>query len=135
MATGFALLRNAHPNLVRVIHALEAQLTATLAVSPQGLVEDVRLVQQLRVSEDVVRVLLAELVRLGFLRPLLLWRCPRGLGTAAESFAVGEFPPRVDCNRCGFPHDYDPADVERCFVATERLLASLRVVGPRAAAG
>ena len=122
----FDALRHNHPKWLADINALEACLTTTLATNPEALVEQVRLVQQLPASAEVVGVLLEELAGLGCLRPVFLWQCPAGLGTIAEASASANFAHQIDCDRCGAVHSFDHALIEATLAATDQLRTELK---------
>ena len=122
----FDVLRRNHPKWLSVVDALEACLATTLAAHPEALVEQLRLVQQLPASADVVGVLLEDLAGLGCLRAVLLWQCPAGQGTVAEASAYADFSDRVDCDQCGDVHSFDRALIEASLAATDQLRMELK---------
>ena len=122
----FDVLRRSHPKWLSTVDALEACLATTLAAHPEALIEQLRLVQQLPASAEVVGTLLHDLAGLGCLRVVLLWQCPAELGTVAEACAFADFPQRVDCDRCGNVHAYDDALIEATLAATDQLRTELK---------
>ena len=124
--SAFDVLRAKRPERIAAIEALQGQLSTTLARNAEALIEDDRLVQQLHEQRETIQDLLQDLVYLGCLQILFLWKCPNSQGTSAEAYELSQFPEEVECDRCGKVHAYDPAAIEVCFEATDRLRIELR---------
>ena len=122
----FDILRRNHPKWLSVVDALEACLATTLAAHPEALVEQLRLVQQLPASADVVGVLLEDLAGPWLSSGRLALQCPAGQGTVAEASAYADFSDRVDCDRCGDVHSFDRALIEASLAATNQLRMELK---------
>jgi hypothetical protein len=78
--------------------------------------------QQGRIDRDITRKLLIELETASALVRRLFWICPAGRGTTAEASSLGEFPPVIECHRCGNEHSLQPRDLEVKFLPSESLL-------------
>ena len=121
----FATLREKYPDQQALLTALERQLTKTLSLDRDAVIDDRILGQQLHATEDIIRDLLVELVGLHRLRTRKLWTCPNGGGGLWEGSDLAESPDSVECNYCGQAHDFSAADVEVIFVSTDQLLREL----------
>jgi hypothetical protein len=124
--TGFDGLRAEYPTQADLLMRLEETLRVTLTRDVNAVIEDERLAQLLRADVRKTREFLVELVALHALQTLLLWDCPNGFGTILERMRADEFPSVIECDRCGYTHEFRARDVCVVFVASPELRAQMR---------
>jgi hypothetical protein len=118
----FDNLRSTHPDWLDVIAAIERQINRTLRIDPRAVIDDDIITQQSRVDPKLVMRLLVELETWHALVRRLFWVCPEGRGTTSEANSLDEFPPLIECHRCGQKHALRSGDVEVKFLPSESLL-------------
>ncbi len=124
--TAFDNLRSIHPDALSVIAVLERLVNQTLRRDPHAVIDDDIIVQQGRIDPVLVKRFLVELVAGHALVRRAFWLCPEGEGTTSEANNVKEFPPIIECPRCGREHFFKSKDVEVKFLPSESLLQEIR---------
>jgi hypothetical protein len=121
----FDTLRADRPQSQRELDLLESAVVSMLTDDPTAVVHDSVLTQTLHLQKKLLREILVDLVKRGFLEVRVFWKCPNGYGIADARPHVKDFPDVIICSQCGEEHWLSEADLDAQFIATDRLLQQL----------
>jgi hypothetical protein len=123
---GFDTLRREHPDQDSAIQRLEQVMAEILIGDPAATLDERHLSSVTELSTELIEHWLVELMKAAALESRVAWICPVTHGTSTTERLLKDLPRRIECQKCGLHHDYDPAQIDVFFVATEPLLASLQ---------
>lgn len=117
----FDHLRRKHPEMAQRLVELERYIKGLVRESPDAIIDEFIVAQELDIAEPAIQRLLVELVGAHQLDTVFLWLCPMGRGTAREELKLASFPERLECSRCGDEHWFHQNNIQVRFIASDEL--------------